>query len=443
MRDRKLTRRRMLQLMGVGSASVALVACAAPAAPEAASDEGAAPSEAQKPMSIATYADPRNDWQRLAAKQWAEEHPDVDLNIDEIIYAEMNKKQQAAMATDTQWDVSFSGIKWFPNLCHKGAFAPLDDFIDSDDPGMDDFFPAAIAGSSFEDKIYGLPYLIHPGNPALIAFNLDLLGEKGIELPADDNWTTQDYMDMVAAATDPENNIYGTNYLPANFYDFCSLTRCYGGDILDEEALNFTFTTDPHSVEACQWIVDLRVQHQAAPNREESEGIQFAAGNLYTSTQGTYAIRSLDETIGGKFEWDVRLHPTGPDGIRGYQGFVECFSVASGSDNPELAYSLCVKETSTEVGIYSVTEFTNQPTARASVWSAPELADLNSVFGRAMEWMVSYNGPFPMPNNLRFQELQDTWANTSPELFYGELGFEEGMQMVQDECQAVVELPRA
>ena len=46
----------------------------------------------------------------------------------------------------------------------------------------------------------------------------------------------------------------------------------------------------------------------------------------------------------------------------------------------------------------------------------------------------SNRGPFPcltVPYNVRLHELQDNWANSSPELFYGEVGFEEGIQAVQ------------
>jgi len=187
----------------------------------------------------------------------------------------------------------------------------------------------------------------------------------------------------------------------------------------------------------------LRTDHKVAPLRAETEGLQFAAGTLATSTQGTYAVRSLEETIGDKFEWDLLLHPVGPTGIRGYQAFVENFAVAAQSKFPDLAFDLVKYETSTDVGVDSVLSSSNQPTARKSVWESPKLADLHPIFKRALDWMSSQPGPFPMPSNLRFQELQDTWANNSPDLFYGDVGFEEGMQTVQDECQAIVELPRA
>ncbi|MEZ4619781.1 MAG: extracellular solute-binding protein [Caldilineaceae bacterium] len=443
MSEAKLSRRELLQWMGVGSAGLMLAACAPAGAPAAQESGAAAPSTAQKELSIATYADPRNEWQRTVAKAWAAENPDVNLNIDEVIYGEMNKKQQAAMATDTLWDVSFSGVKWFPFLVARGAFAPLEDLIAQNDPGIDDFFSAGLAGSSFEGKLYGLPYLMHPGNPALIIFNLDLLDQKGLSVPETNDWTTTDYAELAAAASDPDNMIFGTNLMPGNYYDHCSFARTFGGDILDAEANNFTFATDPASVEAARWVTSLRTEYNAAPNRAESEGLSFPTGTMATSTQGTYAVRSLDETIGDRFQYDLRLFPNGPDSPRGYQAFVECFSVAAQSKNPQEAFDLVVAETSTQAGIDSVLNSSNQPTARKSVWEAEEVASiLHPIFQDALNWMSTEPGPFPHPSNLRFQELQDTWANTSPDLFYGDVPFEEGLQAVQDACQEIMNLPR-
>ena len=161
------------------------------------------------------------------------------------------------------------------------------------------------------------------------------------------------------------------------------------------------------------------------------------------ATLGTYAVRSLGETIGDRFQYALRLFPNSPENPRGYQAFVECFSIASQSEYPTEAFDLITQLTSTEAGVEGVLSSSNQPTARKSVWEAPELAELlDPIFQDALQWMIDVPGPFPHPSNLRFQELQDTWANTSPELFYGELSFEEGMQAVQDACQEIMELSR-
>jgi ABC-type glycerol-3-phosphate transport system substrate-binding protein len=85
-----------------------------------------------------------------------------------------------------------------------------------------------------------------------------------------------------------------------------------------------------------------------------------------------------------------------------------------------------------------------QPPARASIWSSPEAQKVHPIWGRAATWLTDgkNEGPFPMPNNLRFSELQDKWNNLSQPMFYGEVGFDEGMKQIQEECQAIVALPR-
>ncbi len=341
MQTMRMTRRQLLQWLGAGSGAVVLAACApapgglpAPSASEAGQTQAGQPAAATIHMSVATYANPDEDWQRHWSKQWAEENPDVDLQIDEVVYAEMDKKQLSMAATGTLWDVIFSGIKWYPYSAAKGVFAVLDDLVAESKINMDDFFSAGREGAKFEGKYYGLPFRMHPGNNALIVYNKTYLAKKGLPLPQDD-WTTAQYGELATSASDPNNKIYGTNYFTANYYDFAALARCYGGDLLSADAKQFTLATDPKTVEATRWLVDLRAKYHAAPLRAESEGLQFAAGTYATSGLGIYAVRSIGETVADKFEYDFSLHPTGPDGMRGQCGFASFFSVAATSKHPE------------------------------------------------------------------------------------------------------------
>ena len=56
--------------------------------------------------------------------------------------------------------------------------------------------------------------------------------------------------------------------------------------------------------------------------------------------------------------------------------------------------------------------------------------------------MEAFSNPFPTPHNLRFSELQDQWANLSPDVFYGDVPLDEGMEAVQQACQEILDLPR-
>ena len=464
MESKKLNRRDFLKMLGAGAAAASLAACVAAPAPggapaqpaesgESASSAetgsgAAAPSPDKVQMSIATFQDPLHDWQREFAKRWAEQNPDtVDLSIEEVVYAEMNKLQLARSASGTLWDLVFSGIKWFPYSASKGMFLALDDHLATrDDAKLDDFFPTALAGGYLDGVLFGLPYEIHPGNPALVVLNTDMLAEKGLTMPTDD-WNVFEYADLAEQMTDLDNNIYGTNYLPGNYYDFESLVRAYGSDMMDEERKQFLFNTDEKNIEAAQWIVDLRLKRNAAPMRDETQGLQFVAGTLATQVTGSYSVNGFATEIGDKFNHDWVLFPKGPDGKRAYTAFTSNFSVSSGTVDPDKAVDLLVFLSSTEAGTWSALEQgTGQPNARRSVWENEDLLNKSHpIFRRVLDMYndASIPGPFPMPFNLRFQELQDNWANTSPDVFYGDLGFEEGMQAVQDACQEILDLPRA
>ena len=412
------------------------------------SGEAAAPAAAAIEMHVATFAAVLHDWQREFSKRWAEQNPDANLVIEEVIYNEMAKLQLARSASGTLWDVTFSGIKWFPFSASKGMFLNLDEHLAAraDDAQLDDFFATALEGGKLDGSIYGLPYEIHPGNPALVVFNQDYLDEKGLDYPTDD-WDVNQYAELAQAATDTEAKIFGTNYYPGNYYDFESLVRAYGGDIFDAERNTLQFATDPLNREAAQWITDLRLTRKAAAMREEADGLSFASGTLATQVTGSYSVNGFATEIADKFRHDWALFPKGPTGKRGYSAFTSNYSVSSASVAPDKAVDLLLYLTSTEAGTWSALEQgTGQPNARKSVWGNEDLLNKSHpIFRRVLDMYndASIPGPFPMPGNLRFSELQDNWAQTVSDLFYGDVPFDEGIQATHDAMQEILDLPRA
>ena len=419
-------------------------------APEEKMADANAPAPEKAQMSVATHHSPVHDYQREFAARWAEAHADeVDLQIETVNYGEMSKLQLARHASGTLWDVIFSGIKWFPFSASKDMFLPLDDHLSTrDDANLDDFFDTALEGGKLDGVLYGLAFIIHPGNPAVVGLNLDLLAEAGLEMPTDD-WKVDEFAAMAQALTDPDNNIFGTNYLPNNYYDFQSLARAYGTDMMDPERNEFRFATDETNVEAARWLTSLRTELGAAPSRTEvgTEGLDFVSGTIGMGVTGTYNVNGWATQIGDRFAHDFVLFPLGPEGERGYTAFHSNFSCWSETEHPDLAVDLLLFLTSTETGLWSALEQgTGQPNARQSVWGNEEvLKQSHPIFERVLNklFLADVPGPFPMPSNLRFDELQNTWANTSPDVFYGDVGFEEGMQSVQEACQEIMDQPRA
>jgi multiple sugar transport system substrate-binding protein len=487
MSRRFITRRSLLGAIGIGAASVALAACgssaptaaptSAPAAKPAdtkpaagaaeatkpAAAAGAAPAPttaaagqtapqaaapaagggAKTPVTLTVWEFPDRPWQSTAGQDYQKAHPEVDLKIDKMVYAEYDKKQLALLATGSLQDIVFSGVKWFPTSTFKGAFLSLDDLVKAKDPGLADFVPAALAGSKFEGKLYALPFEANPGNYNVVMYNKDLLDAKGIKYPTDE-WTFDQFGEVAAKLTDKAKKIWGTDsFYPGNYYDQNCIARSYGGDMFSEDAKKFQFNTDPNSIKAAQFHYDLLNKMDAAPKRADREGLSFPAGRVALGAVGIQSVKGLSKTIGDKFKWDVVLGPTGPTGLRGTDGFVTMYSLSAKTKVAEKAFEVMSYVTSKEVATRAFIE-EGQPPARTSIWASDEAQKIQPVWGRAIKWMTDpkTKGPFPHPYNLRFSELQDKWVNVAQPLFYGEVPFEEGMKKVQEELQKIMDLPR-
>lgn len=432
------------------AAKAAAAAATKPPAPTAAAKaaqtapKAAAPAvTGQKiPLTITVWTDSVRTWMTDRSNDFAKEHPEVDLKQESVPYADMSKKQLAYAASGTTPDVLFSGVKWAHYSAFKGIFYWLDSLVKTTDPGMDDFVPDAIAGSKLEGKLFALPFEVNSGNQNVVVYNKNLLDEKGLKEPTD-NWTMDEFAETAAKLTDKPKKVFGTNYLTTNYYDFATLSRSYGVELLVDDDKKFNLL-DPKNIEAARWQTELRTKLNAAPVRAEAEGLQFAAGQIGLQCTGFYGIVTATTTVGDKFKWGAVLGPVHPQtGLRGYEIFVTQFNMGAKTKNPEKAYELLMYMTSKDTQTFALGEQGQAP-SRKSVWLSPAAQKISPVYERGINWMTDgkNKGPFPMPYNLRFQELQDKFGNLAPPVFYGEVDFDEGLRKVQQECQAIMDQPR-
>ncbi|HLH72592.1 MAG TPA: sugar ABC transporter substrate-binding protein [Chloroflexota bacterium] len=409
-------------------------ATAAPAAQAAASG-------AKVAMSVAVWTDPVRTWQKKFAQDWAQKNPNVTLKIDEITYNDMAKKQLAELATGTLQDLTYNSIKWIDYNIYKGAFLPIDSYVKTKDPGIADFIPVSIESGKWEGKLYALPSEVNTGNQNIVIYNKDLLDAKGVKPPTDD-WKQTDFLDMATKLNDPANKVYGTDYFPGTYYDYGALLLGNGAQILSDDGKQFLLS-DPKSVTLAQWVTELRTKYKVAPARADAQAISFPAGKIALHTDGVQSIIALKKTIADKFKFDAVLGPTGPEGRRGFDSFVLNWAIYAKSKVPETAYELMLYFTADEQQRWS---FANQgqPPTRKAIWDSDIANQINPVWGRALKWITNGidKGPFPVPWNLRYTELEDKWENEGYGIFYGEVPLSDGIQKVQADCQAIVSLPR-
>lgn len=401
-------------------------------------------SKAQTPLSIAVWANSTRNWQKQYAQKWAAQNPDVKLTIVEIPYSGMAQKTLTELATNTVQDVIFSTNKWLPNAATQGAFLPLDSYVQVKGKGtaLKDYFPAVIADCTVNGKLYALPFELNTGNTNIVFYNQDILEKAGAAIPTD-SWTLNEFVATATKATDASKRVWGTDLFPGSYYDFDCWARTYGGELLSTDGKSFQLTSNTACVDAAQWIYNLRALSHAAPSRQQSQGIAFPAGQIALSCEGIYAYIGLKQSIGTKFKWGVALAPTSPSGQRGYEIFASVWAIYNKTKQPEHAFELIdyLNSASTQTATL-VSQ--GQPPTRISVWESKEAASISPIWGRVAKWLTDPKdqGPFPMPYNYRYSELEDKWTNIGPSLWYGQTAFQSGLQQLQQACQSVLQLTR-
>ena len=423
------------------SSSVHATSTSAQASTTAAAKSQAAP-QAKISLSIAVWTAPSNGrtWQKLFAQQWAKEHPNVDLHISQVPYGDMAKKQLVLLAAHQLWDVSFSGVKWMYEPIVKGAFRPLDAFVARKDPGMKDFFPATIEDCKYNGKLYAIPFETNSGNTNIIFYNKDLLDAKGLKEPTND-WTVDEFLNTAIKATDLSKQIFGTDLYPGTYYDFDTWVRSWGGELLADHNKKFNLVNNPKAIDAAQWIVNLRTKYQCAPSLAASKGLSFTAGKVALSCQGLWGVVGNAQAVGNRFKMGIVLPPKGPPGLQGDEAWATVWNIATQSKHPDEAYDLVYYESTPKNMLWA---FVNQgqPVPRISVWESKEAAKISPIWDAAAKWMTTGKSePFPEPYNLRFNQLQDTWANVSQQLWYGQVAFQAGIQKVQTDEEAIMAQP--
>jgi multiple sugar transport system substrate-binding protein len=395
-------------------------------------------------LSIACWADSVRTWQSIYAKKWAAEHPDVNLSIVLIPYANIEQKTLVEVAANDQQDVMFTQCKSLPKLAYNGAYLALDPYVNQTGSPitLSNYFPASIQNCTVNGKLYGLPYELNTGNEDVVFYNQDILEKVGATIPTD-TWSFDEYIQTAQKANNPSQHIWGTDLFPQTYYDFDCYVRTYAGSLLGNQGKTFQLATDPTCLKVAQWFYDLRTKYQITPTRQASQNLSFPAGQVALSFGGIQSFAGLKPSIAGKFKWDVVLAPVAPDGRRGYEMFSSIWSISGKTKQPELAFNLLAYENSADVQTWSMAN-QGQPPTLVSVWEGKEAAAVSSIYMRIAQWLKDPKdqGPFPEPYNFQFAELEDKWENSGYSLWYGQTSFQSGLQTLQAACADVVNQPR-
>jgi len=170
-----VSRRLALRAIPAATGGAALVACGPLAGGSGAGSAGGAPAALEvwivdwQPATQQLY-----DTQVLPT--WNARQPQISVTVNWPTWTDMHEKLISRFAADTPPDVFQTGASFVPEIARKKMGLPIDQLV-AQWGKKSDFFPAPLVQTSWEGKLYGLPYLVAPRT---YFYRQDVLNEVGL-----------------------------------------------------------------------------------------------------------------------------------------------------------------------------------------------------------------------------------------------------------------------
>ncbi len=330
----RLSRRRMLSgTLGAGATlglAAALAGCqsapsATPTSPPAAKSTApagataaAAPTAAPAATSAATTAKveielgsyfnggPRLDFMNKVIAKFRADNPNITVKFQPVPGAQYWDKMQVRLASGTAPDVLIGSGATFLNFAEKGGWREVDTYIKADKLNLDGYYQQPKI-FNWQGKQYGLPFM---ENVTLFLYNKTLFKNAGVDEPTD-QWTWDDMLAAAQKLTKPGQ--FGLIIHDGFEFNWWTFIWSHGGDTLSSD-LKKTTLEMPETMEAFQWLVDLKQKYKVSPAEGDTSlgtGDDFMTGKVAMESQGSGSVGNWIEGI-KDFEWDFFYVPADP-----------------------------------------------------------------------------------------------------------------------------------
>ncbi|MBN1265635.1 MAG: ABC transporter substrate-binding protein [Anaerolineales bacterium] len=199
------------------------------------------------------------------------------------------------------------------DLINADYIAPLDGFIDDMDDGqayIDDFLPAFLANSTYDDQLWSIPF---QRSAVVLYYNADMFAEAGIEPP--NSW--QAWADAAKALTVTEGDTtnWGLHFSSDwPYWLFQPLAIGAGQNILEDDCT--VVYDDPAVIDAVQFYIDLSAVYGAMPAGVQAswatDTTDLASGATAMIAHSSGSLTSLLDQ--SDFELGVMAYPGREEG---------------------------------------------------------------------------------------------------------------------------------
>jgi ABC-type glycerol-3-phosphate transport system substrate-binding protein len=431
--------------LSVPAAGALLAACggddggdAAPAEPSSPpaepSGEPAAPSSVDLEGVTIKYAKaPHGEDEIELTEQWIQPFKDATgANIEHTVvpWDQLEAQYTANFAGDDPFDVMYQVSTHLTLFGEQGNFEDLTPWIAREDWASErgHFTDATIAPSTYNGKLYGLPFIIG----TIVNFvNLDLIEGAGLAVPT----TTEELIEVGKALTSGDTWGFSTPTTVADFGWYFNLQNVHnlGGDIISDD--NTTATINSQAViDATQYAADLILTHKIQP----PVGAYDREGGISLFKQGKLAV-ILDEPSrvvpfeeeALPFQWDIDLPVGAPGGARSTFSTTGHWVIHSKSKNKEAAWEF--------VKFLSTAEYSSQYNLRYAFVPARDDADAsggNALLAKNQEYaQTAWDGLVTHP---KISQVLDEYVKALEAATVGSSSVQEALDTAQGNAEAIL-----
>jgi len=332
MQEKRISRRALLRLFGLGTAAAAVAACQ----PQVVKETVIVEKEVEKEITVKETAEPMvvRFLYDPSPEQLKAALPLLDAFQDEtFIRVKMEplpggtEKLLASLAAGTAPDLFGNWGPGMRNLIERGQCLNLDPLVqrDFDSTELDDFVQSQIDAATYNGSLYALPQYcgIWAG-----FYNKRILDEAGLAYPDKDTWSYDQYLDYAIKTTkrDEDGRPLQLGVDEWFGFEFTISTNIWrwGGEVHDPADNRICRLSDEKSMEAMQWLADFRWKWRVAGTPSENQAINNAGGGngLFGSNlvamkpEGSWGTKGFIEAAANRFDWGVMPHHRGPGGDR-------------------------------------------------------------------------------------------------------------------------------
>ena len=448
------SRRQVLLGLGLAAPAALLAACGGTSGSSQAGQTSRPGSLAPATIGWDTFRGftPATEWPKVMVDTFQAKYPNVKVDARAIAldggnqqsaYPKMLAMAQAGTLGEVHaWDPShwqmYQAVK-------RGIIRPIDPFIARDKFDLNQYYKVFIEYQKWEGKTWGLPSWGWTGQDGIM-YNTELAQQAGVTFPSQNSpdWTMSKLYEIAVKIGNvtAKTNGFGMSTTLPGAAGVTIMTRAFNGDNLSPDGKKSTLMeTAPK--EAMKWVYDLAHKEKviALPGKFEGSTIQlFANGILGIYQDGSLGVVNVNNlNKGGLLKFKAQLFPKRKDGKRPSQLRGGTWNILGpGNKYPDHAWEFIKHITNRDAIVQFNTIGGNTSLVRPDIFNDPFFSDPN--FKLYLENFE--NGMLHVvPANLRGTEFEAVFGEKGTPWYKGEVGFEDGLKVWNDELQRVLDLP--